>query len=297
MPAVSSKIKGFTLIELIIVMVISSIIAMIGSQVISRPVTAYANLGQRTQLVDAADALLKKMIYELRAAFPNSIRIGCSGKCIEFLRTVDGGRYRRSAPGNVLSFDQSTLDVNGFEVLGDLSTAASITTSSNADHCRTGNAHCLVIYNTGQTNYDAYKLDNVATISNVTGPSTVIQFSFPVGKVAFPAASPGQRFHIVDTPISYLCDDTGSKTITRYQNYPITADHSDVDSSAEILAFAGTTSALVTNKVSSCNFSYSTGSSARSALLTIRLILSENMTSGNTESISLLQQAHIINTP
>lgn len=285
------------MIELIIVMVISSIIAMIGSQVISRPVTAYANLSQRTQLVDAADASLKRMIYELRAALPNSVRIGCSGKCIEFLRTVDGGRYRRSAPGNVLSFNQSALDANGFEVLGNLSATASITTSSNADHCRTGSAHCLVIYNTGQTNYDAYKLDNVATISNVTGSPTVIQFTFPVGKVAFPAASPRQRFHIVDTPISYLCDDTGNNKITRYQDYPITPSHNDVDSNTELLAFAGTKSAIVTNKVSSCNFSYNTGSPARSALLTIRLTLSENMTSGNTESISLLQQAHITNTP
>ena len=292
-----NHIKGFTLIELVITMTIASVIAVVTAQLISQPVTAYANLSLRAQLVDAAESSLERMTREIRSALPNSIRIGCSGKCIEFLRTVDGGRYRLSAPGNPLSFDQASHDGDGFEVLGNLYNPATINTSNNADDCRTGSAHCLVIYNTGQINHDAYQLDNIATIENVSGSPSVIEFSFPGGQLAFPTSSPAQRFSIVDTPISYLCDDTVNNTITRYEGYPITANHSGVDTNAELSAFAGTGKALVSNKISTCSFSYNAGSATRSGLITINLTLSETMPSGHTESINLLQQVHIPNTP
>ena len=294
---ITSCRKGFTLIELVITMTIASIIAMVTAQLISRPVTAYANLSLRAQLVDAAESSLERMTREIRTALPNSIRIGCSNKCIEFLRTIDGSRYRLSAPGNVLSFDQSSLDSDGFEVLGHLSDPASIVTSNNPDDCRTRNADCLVIYNTGQINHDAYQLDNIATVKNINGSPSVIEFSFPGGQLAFPTSSPAQRFSIVDTPISYICDDTTTKTITRYQDYPITANHNNVDTDTELMAFSGTEKALVSNKITGCSFTYNAGSATRSGLVTINLILSETMPSGHVESISLIQQVHVVNTP
>ena len=286
--------KGFTLIELVITMTIASIIAMVTAQLISRPVTAYANLSLRAQLVDSAESSLERMTREIRTALPNSIRIGCSGKCIEFLRTVDGGRYRLSAPGNALDFDQSSHDADGFEVLGDLYDPTSITTSNDPDHCRIGNANCLVIYNTGQANHNAYDLDNIATIENISGTPSVIEFSFSGGQLAFPTSSPAQRFSIVDTPISFVCD-TVNNTITRYQGYPITADHNDVD--AELVGLSGINKALVTDKIDTCSFIYNSGSTNRSGLITISLKLSETMPSGHTENINLLQQVHVPNTP
>ncbi len=289
--------KGFTLIELVITMTITSIIAMVVAQLISRPMTAYANLSLRTQLVDAAEISLEKISRELHSALPNSIRIGCSGKCIEFLRTIDGGRYREVGPGNTLNFDQASLDSDGFEVLGPLTDPSSIMTSNNADDCRTGKAHCLVIYNTGQLNHDVYHLDNIATITSINGSPAIITFAFPGGQSAFPAPSPSQRFSIVDRPISYLCDDTVNHTLTRYEGYPITTSHSSVDSDSELMSLSGTTKALVANRVGGCNFSYESGSATRSGLVTIRLTLSETMPSGHTENISLLQQVHVLNTP
>lgn len=288
---------GFTLIELIITLTIASIISLVVTQLISRPVTAYANLSLRTQLVDAAESSLERMSREVRSALPNSIRIGCAGKCLEFMRTIDGGKYRQYTPGNILSFNQAALDADGFEVLGDLSDPSAIATSNNGDDCRTGLADCLVIYNTGQTNHNAFNLDNIATIKNISGSPSIIEFIFPSGINAFPTSSPRQRFHIVDTPISYICDDTTSQQITRFENYPITPNQTDVDSSSELLAFGGTKSALVADKVSSCTFSYNAGSAMRSGLLTIRLSLSETMPTGHTESITLLQQVHVSNTP
>jgi len=122
----------------------------------------------------------------------------------------------------------------------------------------------------------------------------VIEFSFSGTQLAFPTSSPAQRFSIVDTPISFVCD-TVNNTITRYQGYPITADHNDVD--AELAGLNGTNKALVTDKIDACSFIYNSGSTNRSGLITINLKLSETMPSGHTESINLLQQVHVSNTP
>lgn len=291
----ASTQKGFTLIELIITMTIGSVIALVVSQLISRPVTAYANLSLRAQLVDSAEASLERMTREIRSALPNSIRINASNNSIEFLRTIDGGRYRLSAPGNILSFDQASHDSNGFEVLGPLSDAAAISTSSIAGDCAIGNADCLVIYNTGQLNNNAYAFDNIATITSVSGTPSIIEFAFQGAQNAFPTSSPMQRFSIVDTPVSFICD-TSNDTVRRYTNYPINTNHNNVDQHAELVS-EGASHALVSNKIDECSFEYNSGSAVRSGLVTIRLKLSETMPSGHIESINLVQQVHVKNTP
>ncbi len=294
--------KGFTLIELVITMTVGSIIALVTSQLISRPVTAYANLSLRAQLVDSAESSLERMTREIRSALPNSIRINTTNNSIEFLRTIDGGRYRLHptddlvSSGNVLSFDPSIDDnSDGFEVLGPLSNPGGIATSSDAGDCITGNADCLVIFNTGQINNNAYQLDNVATITGVSGTPSIITFAFQGTQEAFPTSSLMQRFSIIDTPISFICDTTAD-TIRRYENYPITASHANVDQASELTSL-GANNALVADKIDECSFEYNSGSATRSGLVTIRLKLSETMPSGHVESVTLVQQIHVKNTP
>ena len=111
--------RGFTLIEMIVVMVIVGILAAMGGLFISRPVEGYVDLARRTALVDAAENALRRMQRDIRQALPNSIRIASGGQWIEMLSTTDGGRYRARGPGNILDFTQS--DTDGFDVLGRLS--------------------------------------------------------------------------------------------------------------------------------------------------------------------------------
>ncbi|WP_428607790.1 prepilin-type N-terminal cleavage/methylation domain-containing protein [Sedimenticola sp.] len=289
--------RGFTLIELVVVIVISGVIAVVASQLIQRPVEMYQSQASRARLVDRADTALVRMTRELRDALPNSVRIGCSGRCLEFLHVVTGGLYRAAPVGDPLALSFNPADADSrFEVLGLLLDSGSIQLGGSVDACRNMTASCLVIYNTGLLGSDAYNLDNAAAISalNSGAPITLdfINNGFGGGQTAFPAASPDQRFYIVDTPVTYLCDPAGG-TIRRYQGYSLQSSQDAVDSHAELLAQNNPAEyALLVDQVTACDFTYNAGTPSRNALVTLEMTMQER-----GESIHLLQQAHLVNMP
>ncbi len=293
----TDKQAGFTLIELVVVIVISSVLAIATSQLIQQPVEMYQAQSSRARLVDKADTALVKITRELRDALPNSVRIACAGRCLEFLHVTTGGRYRAAPVGDPLRLSFNPVDADTqFEVLGLLADSGLIQSGAGVNDCRNVTASCLVIYNTGLLGSNAYNLDNAATITNVNtaGPIT-INFNnagFSSGNTAFPASSPDQRFYVVDTPITYLCDPTAG-TIRRYQGYSIRSNQTDVDSHAELVAQTNSAEdALLIDQVSACGFSYNPGTPTRNGLVSVAVSVNEQ-----SESITLMQQAHLSNMP
>ena len=106
--------SGFTLVEMIVVMVITGIIGGMVAIFIRAPVQGYMDSARRAELTDIADTALRRMARDVRSAVPNSVRLSGS-TVIEFLPTRDGGRYRANTPGNVLNF--GTLD-GSFDIVG-----------------------------------------------------------------------------------------------------------------------------------------------------------------------------------
>ena len=256
---------GFTLVEMIVVMVIVGILAALGGVFIARPIEGFVDLSRRAALVDAADNALRRMQRDIRQALPNSIRIAGGGQWLELLHTTEGGRYRARGPNNILDFTQA--DADGFDVLGALGSAPAA-----------GDA--LVIYNLAATGTagNAYYGDNRRTVA--AGASTTsIRFS-PTSPL--PLASPYQRFYLVDEPVSYGFN-AASGTLERHAGYAIAASQS---------TSPGGTTSVMAEHVSGCTFTYHPGTPQRSGLVTLRLTLTDA-----GETITLLHQIHVENAP
>jgi MSHA biogenesis protein MshO len=266
---------GFTLVEMVVVLVLIGILAGLGVQFIRPAVDAYAATIKRSGLAENADLLARRLERDLHAALPNSIRV--SGSALEFIPVAGGGLYRSSSKivggGDVLRFDAADTS---FDVLGPVPGYA------------TGQS--LVITNLGSgSGADAYAGSNRSSISSTNGSDTIFSTDasphvVSFGSKQFLVPSPDSRFHIVDAPVSYVCDTT-AKTIKRYQGYGWNA--------AQASPPVGGTQATVSSMITACALKYSAGITSRTGLVSASLTL----TNAANESMDILVQVNVPNEP
>lgn len=260
---------GFTLVEMVLVIVITGILGSMFAMFLRVPVQGYVDSARRAGLTDIADTALRRIARDLRQALPNSVRLSgtCDGSSpcyLEFLPVSGGGRYRSEGPGDVLD---TTLADTAFDVVGPVPTLA------------TGDA--VVIYNLGIPGADVYANDNRAAFSALAGATVTITAK------QFPFESPGNRFQVISTPASYVCDPANG-VLRRYWGYAIQSAQ-PTNMAAASLATAN--QALIASQVSSCAFTYDVAS-RRIGLVTLRLTISEA-----GEGVTLYHAAHVNNLP
>lgn len=264
------RARGVTLIEMIIVISITAIIAGAVAVFISRPIEGYADATRRAELTDIADTALRRMTRDLRTALPNSIRITPGAVVyLEFLQTSAGGRYRAqldsAGGGDTLNF--AAADAT-FDVIGALPVLAS--------------SDSIVIYNLNSSGAvaNAYAGDNRADCAAVCGAGSTVTLAAPK---QFPFASPGNRFQVVQYPVTYACD-TATGELRRYWNYPIAPAQPTPPITAN--------NALLASEVLGCSFTYSSGAGGRSGVVSLELRVQRS-----GEVIRLFQQVHVSNVP
>ena len=293
------------MIEIVIVIIVVGILAVVVGLIIQGPLRASVDTGRRAELVDLAEAALTRVTREVRLSVPNSVRIATVGSSVslEVLRSLDGGRYR-GAPSNTLTLPACGAVPSGdpleftcpdtvFDVLGQLPRLAQITTGGADCAATPVTADCVVVFNTGPAGLnDAYAGDNVATITvasdnpgfDGSDQLTITNASIAALNPPFPLPSPAQRFHIVDTAVSFICD-TSAQRIDRFFDYPITPIQTTTP---------GGTSDLLVNNVTACDFDYDPGTATRGGLVTLRIIITEP---DSGQSVTLVKQIHVSNQP
>jgi MSHA biogenesis protein MshO len=277
--------RGFTLVELIVVVVIAGIIAGVVGVFIVQPVQSFVDLDRRAGLTDTADTALRLMAREIRAALPNSVRVSAQGvawtNTVELISAVDAGRYRinSATPNGEL---RVAAPDRQFDLVGPFYQTAALP----------GGAR-LVVYNTGAAPFDAYTAAGDA--ANMTASNNAIALgAIGTGENAgeqhitltrphtFPAGSPNRRIFLVNGPVIYTCS---GGTLTRYAGHGYTA--ATVVPPAGVGWVASTAATGAT-----CVFTYNPGTGTRSGMLSIRLTLTDGV-----EAVTLLRQVKVDNVP
>jgi MSHA biogenesis protein MshO len=290
------RTRGFTLVELVIVIVITGIIGGMVAVFIRVPVQGYVDATARANLADTADIATRRVTRDVRLALPNSVRVSPDGRYLELLLTHSGGRYLSDDDGpglgDVLGFDATATypNPNRFTVVG----AAPVDALGARQQIQVGDS--IVVYNLGPgyepaNAYNCAAGCNRATVTGVFGNSITLANN-PFVTQQPPLPSPSHRFQVVSTPVTYVCNAV-TGTLTRYSAYAIQAAQ-PVDASAAPLAAAPVT-ALLAGQGADCSFSYAQLANVQRGLVGITLKL--GAANSNTGTVSLLQQVQVANTP
>lgn len=254
--------RGFTLVEAVVVIVITGILAGIVAVFITRPVEGYMDAVRRAELTDAADTALRRIARDLRLALPNSVVVtsDATSQTLTYVPTTGGGRYRAEGEDR-LDFTQADTT---FDVLGPAVTFAG--------------GESIVVYNLGVPGADAYGGGNRASYGGAAGSVTNVA----IGAKKFPFESPSQRFQVVQGPVSYVCSPTGTGGDGTLRRYSYAFDTTPMLSGGPQLA----------GNVSACSLSYTPGVTERSGLVVMTLTLTQD-----GESVTLVHQVHASNVP
>lgn len=289
---------GFTLVEMIVVIVISGIISVAITNIIVHPIEGYNDLQRRAELVDSAEMTLQRIARDIRRALPNSIRT--SSNTIGMINTLDAGIYRYypppGSPANLIKFEANVGSNTGddqFTVYGQFkqitlpfssTIALAINSTNNTDvysqsvHTdRTSTTANYVITPPGLT----VAIDNSAD-SSISLSSPVFLTPFSSDPPELSTSIQGRRLFLVNGGITYKCE---SGMLNRYSGHALSTTIGDTGS---------TEANLLASHVdcSNTSFTFDPGSPLRGALATLKISLSDE-----GESITLLHQIHVSNTP
>lgn len=271
--------RGFTLIEVVMVVVLIGIIAGILAPFITQSVNAYSATRSRTDLVAKGRLALERINREVRQAVPNSIKTDGNG--IQFVTSRTGGRYvdLHDNFGTGINYPannrfKKNAALTGLYILG-------------TGYVHQANDH-LVIGNTSPSDLSLVSPSAIVPLTSTPTPrdadnDTIFdsqQLSFASHR--FPHDSPARHFQIADA-VHEICPNLPElnwKHTPGFSGY----GNSSCDATAN--------DPVLVDGVTSVTFSYDPGTPQSSGVLRIDLQLTDG-----TETVDMYHEIHVRNTP
>jgi MSHA biogenesis protein MshO len=285
---------GFTLVELIVVMVIIGILAGTVTIYFAPAIQSYLDVKRRANLTDLADGAVRGMMRDIRMAVANSINVP-SELCFELVPTSAGGRYR-TAPdtaydsthsGNTTKWVNTVTDTTQFDVLSTLSTAPAV-------------GDFVVINNQVATDvYNGTSRSAITGVATLPAADNIGTYRLTINSLKIDTGYDNARFVIVPAAqqaVFYVCsgaDGTvntngdGKGTLYRFSAYGFAVNNACPTPAA--------TTPVVATHVQSCSFRYDPNSSntgLNTGYMQMKLKLTEN-----NQSVQILVGTHTDNTP
>lgn len=250
------KQRGFTLVELVVVIVLLGITAVTFTSLITGSVLGYLDTANRQDSAAVARIALDRLSRELREAMPQSIRINPSNTCIQFLPIHSSFVYTELSSGNA---SVRVIETPGGAINPGPGFFAAVYPV---------NANELYNMNDNPAGSAMRGVAFAGVAANIRTLTLNAAFVAP-----YPRTAAGSRLYIVGQPVSY-CFTAGQ--LLRYTS---------AVTSAQPTPGAGLANGalLVDRVVAPSTFTFASGNWQNNALVTITLTLQQP----NTETLTL----------
>ena len=258
--------RGMSLIELVVAITVTSIIASFSVSLISAPVATLENGVRRSSLRESTSMAMSQIGSEMRSALPNSIRSRSSGGvlAIEYLRVIDSATLFVDDP-SVSPTERLQLGaVDGvFETLDPMANISVPYVSKNT---------FIALHHSGLPGGNAYRLANVISpagtrIQITAGTNPGQQRITMAPAPLFTTMGAQRKVYLLGGAVTVLCDRLGG-TLRRYSGYSIAANQNTRDSDAKLMT-AGATRVLLASGVNNCRISNTSNLSAGQNVLSL----------------------------
>ncbi|WP_258239835.1 PulJ/GspJ family protein [Pseudidiomarina homiensis] len=194
--------RGFTLVEIIIVVVLLAVLAIYSFSFLGIGSEIVAQVGSRTQLVAEQRFAVERLNREIRSAVPRSAR--SNGACLEFMPMLGSNVYLslpRPGPGgsNPMVVVTPYLSLNTGNLVGSYVLVYATEPS--------------YIYSTDQT-----RRKTIAAIAVDTPQNGLSTLSLAGSPSEFFTDSPSRTFYFGANPVSW-CVDESRNELVRFTNY------------------------------------------------------------------------------
>lgn len=272
MKALSShSTNGFTLIELVVVVVLVAALAVGLTSIITDTTKGYVEAEGRLNMASSARLVIDKLSRDIREAMPNSVRVNAANTCVEFVPILAAATYT-----------DLPITTAGTQV-----TVVEQDSSSRISSLAPASTYLMII---PLNSSEVYSLSS-GHVASITGFSKLGSnlTEVAINATRFTRESPQNRAFFVSQPVSYCL--VGDELL-RFSNYGF--------NTAQPSATAMGIGEIVVKPLSTLDrqgalvsiFTYDSGSLNRGGILQVRLIVS-----ARDERVNVEHEIHVRNFP